>query len=72
MPFTFAQIDKKYIIKKIKGNEEVNNFLKKLGLVEGKHIKSIATDGSGCIAMVNDTKVAIDRSLANKIIVGEI
>ena len=72
MPFTFTDTNKKYIIIKIRGDEKVILFLKKLGIIEGKVINNIANNESGFIAIINnEVKVALDKNIASKIIVEE-
>lgn len=72
MPFTFTDINKKYIITKIRGDEKIICFLKRLGIVEGKQINNLSNNESGFIVLINDElKIALDKNVASKIIVEE-
>lgn len=72
MPFTFCNLSKKYKIISVKGSEEVCVFLKKLGIIPGNNIRPISSNGSGFIVTINgDSRFALDRKLANKIMVEE-
>lgn len=69
MPLTIAEIDKELIIKRIGGTAEVRSHLESLGFVVGGTIKVISTIGGNLIVNVKDTRVALDRELAQKIMV---
>lgn len=72
MPLAFTEVNKDYIVKKITGNEESTTFLMRLGIVENKKICIISSSGAGFIISIDNSRIAIDRKLANKIIVEEL
>ncbi len=69
IPLTFANAGEKITIKKIKGKDEVRRFLGNLGFVEGGEIIIVSDNGGNLIVNVKNTRVAISREMANKIIV---
>lgn len=69
IPLTFANAGEKVIIKKIKGKDETRRFLGNLGFVEGGEIIIVSDNGGNLIVNVKNTRVAISREMANKIIV---
>ncbi len=69
IPLTFAEVGEKIKIKKIKGKDETKRFLGNLGFVEGGEILIVSDNGGNLIVNVKNTRVAISREMANKIIV---
>ena len=64
MPLTMANV-----IKKIGGKEETRRFLENLGFVVGGVVTVISEVGGNIIVNVKDSRVAIGRDMANKILV---
>jgi ferrous iron transport protein A len=56
-------------IKKITGNDETRRFLSSLGFVAGETVKIISELGGNLIINVKDSRVALDKSMASRIIV---
>ncbi len=48
---------------------EIKNFLKGLGFVEGSNVSVISENGGNLIVNVKDSRVAIGKEMANKIMV---
>lgn len=69
IPLTFADVGEKISIRKIKGKDETRRFLGNLGFVEGGEIEVVSDNGGNLIVKVKNTRVAISREMANKIIV---
>lgn len=69
MPLTFATIGEGSVIKKIGGKTEVKQFLEKLGFVVGGIVTVISENGGNVIVNVKDSRVAISKEMANKIMV---
>ena len=69
MPLTMAKNGESNIIKKIGGREETRKFLEKLGFVTGGAVTVISEVGGSVIVNIKDSRVAIGREMANKIIV---
>ena len=69
MPLTMAQPGIKGLIKKITGKEEVKRFLESLGFVAGSEVSVVSTINGNLIVNVKDSRVAISREMANKIMI---
>jgi ferrous iron transport protein A len=69
MPLTFAQTGDENIIKKIGGTPEVKKHLADLGFVVGGSVTVVSTLGGNLIVNVKESRVAIDKQMANKIMI---
>ena len=69
MPLTLVKEGEQVNIKKISGKDDTIRFLNRLGFVEGEHISIVSRVSGNLIVNVKDTRVALDRSLANRIVV---
>ena len=69
MPLTFADAGEENIIKKIGGKPEVKQHLENLGFVVGGTVSIVSSIGGNLIVNVKDSRVAISREMASKIIV---
>lgn len=69
MPLAMANIGDKLQVLKINGRDETRRFLANLGFVEGSDVTVVSEMGGNMIVNVKDTRVAIDRAMANRIIV---
>lgn len=69
MPLTFADTDKDYVVKKIGGKPEVRKHLENLGFVVGTGVSVINTIGGNVIVKVKESRVAISREMAQKIMI---
>lgn len=69
MPLTMVNTGEKNIIKKVGGKGEIRKFLENLGFVVGGAVTVISKIEGNMIVNVKDSRVAIGRDMANKIIV---
>lgn len=69
MPLSLAQEGERNVIKKVGGKEETRKFLEKLGFVAGSTVTVVTETGGNLIVNVKDSRVAIGKDMANKIIV---
>ncbi len=69
MPLTFANIGEDNIIKKIGGRPEIKKHLENLGFVVGGNVTVINTLGGNVIVNVKESRIAISREMAQKIMV---
>ena len=69
MPLSMANVGEEMEIKKVGGKEETRQFLEKLGFVVGGIITVISDINGSMIVNVKDSRVAIGRDMANKIVV---
>ncbi len=69
MPLTMANIGESLEIKKISGRDDTKRFLASLGFVIGSQVTIISRFGDNFIINVKDTRVAIDQSMAKRILI---
>lgn len=69
MPLILADRGNEMNIKKITGNDETKRFLNSLGFVVGETIKVISELGGNLIINVKESRIALDKSMASRIIV---
>ncbi|MDE5671726.1 MAG: ferrous iron transport protein A [Eubacterium sp.] len=69
MPLTFADAGEENIIKKIGGKPEVKQHLENLGFVVGSTVSIVSSIGGNLIVNVKNSRVAISREMASKIMV---
>lgn len=69
MPLTLVKQGEQNTIRKIGGKEEVRRFLENLGFVTGGQITVVSEIGGNMIVNIKDSRVAIGRDMASKIIV---
>lgn len=69
LPLTFATVGEVNIIKKIGGSPQVKKHLEDLGFVVGGNVVIINTIGGNVIVNVKESRIAISREMAQKIMV---
>lgn len=69
MPLTLANTGEENIIKKIGGKPETRKFLENLGFVAGSAVTVVSEIGGNVIVNVKDTRVAVSKEMAQKIMV---
>lgn len=69
MPLTLAETGEENIIKKIGGKQEVKAHLENLGFVVGGAVKVINTIGGNVIVNVKESRIAISKEMAQKIMI---
>ncbi len=69
MPLTMATPGEPSVIRKIGGKEETRLFLEKLGFVTGGEVTVISETGGNMIVNIKDSRVAIGKDMANKIMI---
>lgn len=57
------------VIRRVGGKEETRRFLEKLGFVAGGTVTVVAEVAGNIIVNVRDSRVAIGKDMANKILV---
>lgn len=70
MPLTMAQTGVENTVRKISGKDEVRRFLGSLGFVEGSRVTVLSQMGGNLIVHVKDTRVALDKTMARRILIG--
>ncbi|MDY2609436.1 MAG: FeoA family protein [Eubacteriales bacterium] len=69
MPLTLAEIGIETIIKKIGGKPQVKAHLESLGFVAGSSVTVLNTIAGNLIVNVKESRIAISREMAQKILV---
>ena len=69
LPLTYAQPNEANVIKKVGGNPEIKRHLEDMGFVTGAVISVVSSIDGNLIVNVKDTKVALDKQLAMKIMI---
>ena len=69
MPLTFASVGEENMIRKVGGNSEIRAHLENLGFVTDGNVTVVSTIGGNLIVNVKDSRVAISREMASKILV---
>ena len=69
MPLTMARSGEPNEIKRIGGREDTKRFLENLGFVTGGLVTVINQINGNLIVNVKDTRVAISKEMANKIMI---
>lgn len=70
MPLSMVKEGEPNIIRRIGGKEETRRFLENLGFVVGGEVTVVSVINGNMIVNVKDSRVAIGRDMANKIMVG--
>lgn len=69
MPLSMAKEGEPNVIKKVGGKEETRQFLENLGFVTGGMVTVISQMGGNLIVNIKESRVAIGKDMANKIMV---
>lgn len=69
MPLAAANIGEESVIKKVGGNPQTKKHLENLGFVSGGTVKIVAALGGNLIVNVRESRVAISKEMACKIMV---
>lgn len=69
MPLAMVKSGEECTIKKIGGKEETRRFLENLGFVVGGIVTVVSEVGGNLIINVKDSRVALGKDMANKIMV---
>lgn len=69
MPLTLVNTGEENIIKKVGGNPDTRKFLENLGFVADSAVTVISEIGGNVIVNVKDSRVAVSKEMAQKILV---
>lgn len=69
MPLTMAEPNAAVAIRRVGGSTEVRQFLESLGFTAGTLVTIISAIGGNLIVQVKDSRVAISREMAMKIMI---
>ncbi len=69
MPLSMVKEGEPNVIKRVGGKEETRKFLENLGFVIGGTVTVVSQTAGNLIVNVKDSRVAIGKDMANKIMV---
>ena len=69
MPLTMARPGETVVIRKITGRDEVRQHLAELRFVVDESVTVISEMAGNLILQVKDSRVAVDRTMANRIMI---
>ena len=69
MPLTMVKQGERITVKKVGGKEDTRRFLENLGFVVGSYVTVVSELGGNIIVNVKDSRVAIGKDMAHKIMV---
>ncbi|MEF9918433.1 MAG: FeoA family protein [Eubacterium sp.] len=69
IPLTMALIGEKNVIHEITGKDEVRQHLAELGFVVGSSVTIISEIGGNMILSVKESRIALDKTMANRIMI---
>ena len=69
MPLSMAKPGERVTIRKITGKDEVRQHLAELGFVVDAVVTVIAEMAGNLILQVKDSRIALDKSMANRILI---
>lgn len=69
MPLSMAKEGEQNIVRRVGGKEDTRRFLENLGIVVGGTVTVISEMGGNLIVNVKDSRVALGRDMANKILI---
>ncbi|MBO5102321.1 MAG: ferrous iron transport protein A [Clostridia bacterium] len=69
MPLIFAEVGEENIVKRVGGSPAVKKHLEDLGFAPGSAVTIISEIGGNVIVNVKDSRIAISREMAQKIMV---
>ncbi len=69
MPLSMVNAGEPSVVRKVGGKEETRRFLENLGFVNGARVTIVSAANGNMIINVKDSRVAIGKDMANKIMV---
>ncbi len=69
MPLTMARPGETNCIRKITGRDEVRRHLAELGFVVGAQVTVVSELCGNMILQVKESRIALDRAMANRIMI---
>lgn len=69
MPLTLAALGEENLIRRVGGSPEMRKHLEDMGFVAGGSVTIVSAIGGNLIVSVKESRVAISREMAQKIMV---
>lgn len=70
MPLTMLNLGETKTIRDFRGKDDVKRHLQDLGFIKGEQVKVINENEGGLILLVKGSRIALNKGLASKIMVG--
>lgn len=70
MPLTMAKAGETVTIGKVTGKDEIRLHLAELGFVVGSRVTVVNEIAGNLILQVKDSRIALDKTMANRIMIG--
>lgn len=70
MPLAMSPLGEEKTVHQVRGKDDTRSFLQGLGFVEGAKVIPISENGGNMIINVKDTRIAISKAMATRILVG--
>lgn len=68
VPLNLAEIGKSYVIQRVGGRDKEKHHLENLGFVSGQEVTLLSELHGYYVVCIKDTKIGIERQLAQKVI----
>ena len=69
MPLSMIKAGESGLVQRVGGKEDTKRFLKNLGFVPGSSVTLISENEGNVIVQVKESRIAISKGMANKIMV---
>ncbi len=69
MPLTMTKAGETVTVRKITGRDDVRQHLAELGFVVDSDVTVVSEIGGNLIVQVKDSRIALDKTMANRIMV---
>ena len=69
MPLTMAESGERVTVRKITDKDEIRQHLAELGFVVDSDITVVSESAGNLIVQVKDSRIALDKSMANRIMI---
>lgn len=69
MSLALAKNGETVTIRRVTGTDEVRQHLAELGFIPGEQVTVISQNGGNLIIQVKDSRIALDKTMANKIFI---
>ena len=69
MPLSMAKVGETVTIRKITGKDQIRQHLAELGFVVNSDVTVVSQLAGNLILQVKDSRVALDRTMANRIMI---
>ncbi len=69
MPLSMMNVGESSVVTRVTGRDDTRQFLEKLGFVRGSEVTVVSEISGNMIINVKDTRVAIDKTMANRVMV---